>query len=406
MMFRQRRINAKVRVLSGHTETGVRRNAARVLGRFGDPRAVGPLTSALNDSDIAVRVEAVEALARLGPAGVQALVDALYGNRAAVCQTAARCLGTLGWQPETDVQRARLAIASQDWDRAAGLGTVAVEPLIAALAQTEKVRPHDMAQQALAMSALVRVGTAATEPLIAALADTDGDVRKAAVKALGQLYDTRAAAAPGEPADPRATRSLISMLDDTNGLVREAAAQALGKLGDQQATGPLIAALNPRSDDLCIAAVQALGRLHDPRAAVAHAKSAGPRVTGPLIAVVTSHSPYPRKAAAEVLGDIGDARTVEPLIAAARVITADQQWSWGSDSAALVAAVLIKVVERSLPDISVRTLHKLETLDDIRWTWDMHEDNVARVQGHPASLAEVRQLASQELARRATPRSA
>lgn len=88
MLFRQRRINAKVHALSRHSEAGMRRNAARVLGRFGDPRAIGPLKAALNDSDTGVRVEAVEALARLGPAGVQALVDALHGNRARVCQTA------------------------------------------------------------------------------------------------------------------------------------------------------------------------------------------------------------------------------------------------------------------------------------------------------------------------------
>lgn len=405
MLFRQRRINAKVHALSRHSEAGMRRNAARVLGRFGDPRAIGPLKSALNDSDTGVRVEAVEALARLGPAGVQALVDALHGNRARVCQTAARRLGELGWQPKTNAQRARLAVASQDWDSAAGLGAAAAKPLIAALAQTEKVWPHDKMQQAQVMGALVRVGTKATGPLITALADTDGDVREVALEALGQLYDTHAAA-PGKTADSRVTRSLIAMLDDTNGLVREAAAQALGKLGDQQATEPLITALNPRHDNMCIAAAQSLGQIYDPRTAGAHAEPAGPLVNRALITVLTSHAPYPRKAAAEALGKIGDAWTVEPLIAAARTVTADREWSWSSDTAALVAAVLTNVVERSLPDIGVTTLRELEKLDDIHWSWEMNEDNVGRAQGQPASLTDVRRLAHGELARRATPRSA
>ena len=59
----------------------------------------------------------------------------------------------------------------------------------------------------------------AVEPLIAALKDSDGDVRRYAARALGQINKARGV----EP--------LIAMLKDVNGVSR-ARAYALGKIKD------------------------------------------------------------------------------------------------------------------------------------------------------------------------------
>jgi len=59
------------------TEMTVRRYAARLLGRIGDPRAIHPLGMRLYDTHFEVGQAAAESLAGFGPTGLKVLADAL-----------------------------------------------------------------------------------------------------------------------------------------------------------------------------------------------------------------------------------------------------------------------------------------------------------------------------------------
>ena len=132
--------------------------------------------------------------------------------------------------------------------RGAGrLGDVrAVEPLLAALA-TELCGGRLSRRW-------VWLGTLAVEPLVATVAGT-GDVRRAAVEALGRLGDVRAVSRWWQPC-VIATRRCGGA----------GAVEALGRLGDVRAVEPLLAALRDNDRDVRRAAAKALGRLGDVRA--------------------------------------------------------------------------------------------------------------------------------------------
>lgn len=80
---------------------GIREVIARTLAEIGDPRAVEPVLSMLEDQDMVVRQAAVWTLEKLG------------------------------WEPADDTQRALAAIAHEEWDKLGGIGPAAVEPLLA-----------------------------------------------------------------------------------------------------------------------------------------------------------------------------------------------------------------------------------------------------------------------------------
>ncbi|GBC77852.1 Phycocyanobilin lyase subunit alpha [bacterium HR08] len=145
--------------------------------------------------------------------------------------------------------------------------------------------------------ALGEIGSAeAVEPLIQALRDEDWWVRTAAAKALGQIGDARAV----EP--------LIQALRDKGKWVRTAAAKALGQIGDARAVEPLIQALRDWDESVRTAAAEALVKIGDARA------------VEPLIQALRDG--WVRTAAAEALGQIRAARAVGPLIQALR----DEDW--------------------------------------------------------------------------------
>ena len=160
------------------------------------------LIAALGDNDGWVRMNAVEALVKIGDASaVEPLIAALRNKEVVVRENAAEALGKIG-----DAR--------------------AVEPLIAALGDNDGwVRVN-------AAEALGKIGDArAVEPLIVALGNKDVVVREKAAEALGKIGDARAV----EP--------LIAALEDKTWFVRRNAAEALGKIGGARAVEPLIAAL-------------------------------------------------------------------------------------------------------------------------------------------------------------------
>ena len=293
-----------------HRSWGVRADAARLLGRLRDDRALRPLIGALDDEESEVQVAAAEALGELGnPVASVPLIGALRSPLCRRKQAAIAALrklrSPLAVEPLIEVVAAKTVDGRMsDTDRqdrvlaahALGeLGFLAVTPLMVALKQAEpEVKPY-------IVQALGLVGgpeaEQAVETLTAALKDEErgGIARPAAAKALGQLGDARA------------VKPLLAALKDNkwswSSRLRETAAEALGKLGDARAVEPLIAALKDKELSVRLAAAGALGELGH-AAAVEPLVAALERTSSPLCATV-----------AEALGKLGDARAVEPLIA-------------------------------------------------------------------------------------------
>jgi HEAT repeat protein len=143
----------------------------------------------------------------------------------------------------------------------------------------------------LAAEALATMKEAAVGPLISALGTQDITLRMAAVKSLGELGDTRAAA------------PLLTVLKgDKEPEVRAMAASALAKIKHDAAVEPLIDALKASDGTLRTAAVESLGEFADKRA------------VRPLIAVLKEDGdPKIRHSAAQALVKMNGV-AVEPLI--------------------------------------------------------------------------------------------
>lgn len=204
----------------GQDDPAVRRQAAARLGEL--PRAVQRrlVVTALNDTDVEVRLAAADAAlaSRLPDAGdrvVSWLSDPERRIRIAACEV----------------------LRSRPSARAIGpLGRVLADP--------------DTSVRTAAAYALGASGTKdATLPLLGHLDDNDPRVREAVVEALAQLRD------------PRSVVPLIGKIQDTRAPVRKNAASALGRLGDSRAVSTLVIALRDNDRQVQAAALEALGDL-------------------------------------------------------------------------------------------------------------------------------------------------
>jgi HEAT repeat protein len=178
----------------------VRWNAADVLGRIKDTRAVEPLIASFKDADAGVRYTAALALSEIGdPRGVEPLISALK--------------------------------AQKEWSYVpkalAKMGQVAVEPLIATL----KFNHPTVRKTAADVLGDIK-DARAVGPLIAALKDKEWEVRLHAVDALDHIRDSRAIV------------PLIAAVKDESPEVRAHAASALGNFNNVGATKVSIATLS------------------------------------------------------------------------------------------------------------------------------------------------------------------
>jgi len=199
----------------------VRARAAELLGEAdedgeAEPEVVDALVRAVREDESRVRVAAVDSLAELGPAAVDALLDALLG-------------------PPPD--------EGGDWARAEAL--------------TGSLRSDRPALRMASANALGRLGVPdATPALVEALDDADARVRERVARALGALED------------PRAGRGLTDHVSDDVADVRVAATEALGRLGGQEALAGLLRALDDpdsRVREIAVACLGDLGELESAR---------------------------------------------------------------------------------------------------------------------------------------------
>jgi len=152
----------------------------------------------------------------------------------------------------------------------------------------------DKKQGGNAADALVKIGRPAVKSLIKALKDKNEEVRKNAVRALGEIKDSRA------------VKPLIAALNDEDKDFREIVAEALGRMEDHRVVEPLISILHNQDEDENVRweAAASLGKIKDPRA------------VEPLINALRDKSRDIRSIAAAALGEINDDLGLEPLIEA------------------------------------------------------------------------------------------
>jgi len=347
----------------------VRRAAADVLGKIGDPRAVEPLIAEVREKGNEM---AVMALARLADTrAVEPLIEILKSSRFSLRNEVALALGEIG--DERAVEPLNMILKEKDDDnylaveralrnihdpevKRRRVNCIILRQVFAEALEDSRnlealkllvsaVGDADSQVRTTAMRALVRIaapavgllvealdnrytrhyarrvlgciGTPAVEPLIAALKSEDSDVQDYAAIALGEIGDLRAV----EP--------LMSMKDE-NGRLFKYAAYALGEIGDPVAVEPLIQSL--KDEKLRKTAAEALGFIGDTRAiepllpllrdentemtAAEALCNIGSQAVEPLIAMLKEENIRARRRAAWCLGDINDARAAEPLIEA------------------------------------------------------------------------------------------
>lgn len=241
----------------------VRVEAVEALSRFYGPLVADGLTEALRDPHEAVRLAAVDGIARLGvPTAIDELLEGVvswqdppYG------EAAARALDTLtAWKlpglaercaelllrpdPEMLEERHREALAelvAHD-PRGAAAATALARALLA-----RPPGPNDGVAEVRAEEILVFLGPDAARPLVDAI--SNGPVGPGAVRAAGFLGDVRLL-------DP-----LVRLLGHADPALRAAAATALGRLEDTRAVMPLLGATRDSHRPVRSAASDALNTM-------------------------------------------------------------------------------------------------------------------------------------------------
>ena len=221
-MGRDQAVAAELTAALGDPMPSVRRMAADLLGRQGDPAAADAIEPLLADEDAAVRASAAQALGQLRPEAVGALAERLADDPAAAV-------------------RAELAVAL------AGAGEAArADELLDGL-----LTAADPVDRATGLAAAARAGgPRLAERATTGLADESSRVRAAAAEAF-------APALHAEGTDePAAIALLVAALDDDALAVRQAAAQTLA--GHDLAAAAMVEVLSSGSERAQEAAVRGL----------------------------------------------------------------------------------------------------------------------------------------------------
>lgn len=265
--------------------------AAGALGRIGDGRAFEALIGLVGDENPAVRQAAIAALNSIGHPEMGARTALLLRDpRPHVRESAVRIAGYFGYRECADDLLALCRDADPSVRRAA----------IEHLAFLDDHRVFDTLRAALsdadariraaAVQAIARLDRHAAAFLVPALCDGDAWVRYFAARAMGEHRHA-----------PALDDLMRVALDDAAGQVRLAAIDALGRIGSPAAV-PALAALSTSDDrERAIAAVTALGR-------ISHEET-----WPPLQTALRSADEDGRAAAAESISRLGGKTAIELL---------------------------------------------------------------------------------------------
>jgi len=165
----------------------LRWNAAEVLGKIGDVRAIKPLIKTLNDIDSKVCEKSIQALVNMGPKAINPLIDVLEVDDLDLRRKVFDVF--IGMKKfSTPHLIAQLKSFNSDIRCRAtkALGQIKDESCIGALARI--LRGRSMDERWLAAEALGKIGTQkAKQALESALDDDDACVRECVKKALEQF---------------------------------------------------------------------------------------------------------------------------------------------------------------------------------------------------------------------------
>jgi len=308
-------VETLIKALTNYNEF-IRRLAAEVLGKIGNPRAVEPLILRLKDKEVSVRVAAIRSLGALGDSQA---VEPLFARL----------------KDREDLVRNEVAYSL----RAIG-DACAVKALILML------KDKEVSIQIAAIESLGDLrDSQAVEPLIAMLKDKEVSVRVAAIRSLGALGDSQAV----EP--------LIAMLKDKRDLIRGIVAGALGAIGDSRAVGPLFYILTDRNSDVRSNAAKSLSLIGTPALKA-------------LLNNLNNKNPDVRQCAAMALGYAKDMRVVRKLVTMlsdpnrnVRCTTAESLGRLGDQQA---VPMLTKALRDSSPEVRSESAKALGLIGDSR----------------------------------------
>lgn len=163
----------------------VRQAVMCALEQIDDERAIDTFISALGDEHVFVRQAMAYMLGRIdSERAIQPLVAALNDAHADVRLSIAMALDQLEWEPDLSAHAAIYWLTKRKWDKCAGIGAAAVEPLMLAAELGEVERQA-------AISIFKQIGVPAMQPLILALDNDNPFVRLVAAEALMQVGSER-----------------------------------------------------------------------------------------------------------------------------------------------------------------------------------------------------------------------
>jgi HEAT repeat protein len=204
----------------GDPDADTRCGAVFALGEIEDEESTNALVAALKDENIAVRIEAANALGKLGDARTVASLLVALDNS------------------ETEVGLKRSVIIA--------LGKIGDDRAVPFL--VEELAGGEISIRTAAAKALGNIGTtAAVNPLLDLLVVESGADVSAAIAAISAL---------GRIGDKRATKALIMALDNERLLLE--AVNALGRIGDIETARPLVEAAADADVDARMAIDEAL----------------------------------------------------------------------------------------------------------------------------------------------------
>lgn len=266
----------------------VRCMAARALLRYNDPKAVEPLIAILRDQVPLARAAAAETLGRLGDTkAIPGLVALLRDVDPIVRGIAVRGLNRLGWKPASEPDRVLQILAMGNLQELVSMGPEGVGHLL------ETVRNGTPNKQYAAVKALGQVSDSRIVPAMQeALKKNIPAVRAAALGVLEGI------------ADPHTYPDIEPLLRDDAPVVRGAAVEAATMCGGRSAVPSLLKCLKDPSWEVRQAAAKALGVLGDSSA-----------VEG-LCQVVQDPDRDVRESVIFALGELGDPRAIQPLVLA------------------------------------------------------------------------------------------
>ncbi|MBN2498664.1 MAG: HEAT repeat domain-containing protein [Deltaproteobacteria bacterium] len=283
--------------LRGSDSFKVRLKAAIMLGRMDDPRAVGPLTSALQDDNYVVRGAAARALGNLGHpmavSSVETLFELIGDEEQFVQNEARRALGRLAGQRSLDQFIAALSSGKPDV-RLTAVSVLAKLDLPEARAGV--VRALGDEDEEVRTAAILAVQGLPAEVrdqmLMEALADNSRyQVQATAVRLVGEL-------------------KLDNVLEKLAGLlvsdevvpeVKREAQEAVLVMKERIDVGAFMAALRAGDKDRQRLAIKMLGL------------QGGRQAVDALLSLLADPDVFVRRRVVFALGDAGDPRAIPPL---------------------------------------------------------------------------------------------